>query len=122
MLTSYRFKALEFFWRTIDPVFLEVDAGSREVNPGPKQVRELAKRLKRGDLIGVFPEGHLQYESRDLDTFQDGAAALSRLSGATIVPCFISGTPRSRSMFIAPLQAHPLPPGFRRGLRRATRR
>ena len=100
MLTSYRFKLFEPFWRTIDPVFLEVDPGSDQVNPGPKQVRDLAKRLKAGELVGVFPEGHLQYESRELDEFQDGAAALSRLSGATIVPCFISGTPRSRSMFV----------------------
>ncbi|BAM04723.1 MFS transporter [Phycisphaera mikurensis] len=98
MLTSYRFRAFEPLWRTIDPVFLEVDPASDEVAPGPAQVRDLAKRLRGGDLVGVFPEGHLQYESRELDTFQEGAAALSRLSGAVIVPCFISGTPRSRSM------------------------
>ncbi len=98
MLTSYRFKAFEFFWKTIDPVFLEVDPTSDQVNPGPAQVRDLAKRLKKGDIVGVFPEGHLQYDHRNLDDFQDGAAALSRLSGATIVPCFISGTPRSKSI------------------------
>ena len=100
MLTSYRFKAFEFFWKTIDPVFLDVDPTSNAVAPGPKQVRDLAKRLKEGDVVGVFPEGHLQYESRELAEFQDGAAALARLSGATIVPCFLSGTPRSRSMFV----------------------
>lgn len=98
MLTSYRFKVCAPLWRTINPVFLEVDPASDEVAPGPAQVRELAKRLKGGDLVGVFPEGHLQYENRELAEFQDGAAALARLSGATVIPCFISGTPRSRSM------------------------
>lgn len=99
MLRSYRFKLFEPLWRTIDPVFLEVDGESADVAPGPAQVRDLARRLKGGDLVGVFPEGRLQYESRELAEFQEGAAALARLSGATIVPCFISGTPRSRSMF-----------------------
>ena len=48
----------------------------------------------------MFPEGALQYDSREMKAFEDGAAAVARLSGAAIVPCWIDGTVVSKSMLM----------------------
>ncbi len=81
MLTSYRFKAIEFFWKLINPVFIDQDADGNKVNAS-RQVREIVKHLKNGDCLGIFPEGGLQYDHRRLMPFEDGVAATARLSGA----------------------------------------
>ena len=108
MLTSYRFKAVEFFWKIINPIFIEHDASGERVNAS-KQVREIVKHLKEGDCLGIFPEGHLQYDNRILKPFEDGVAVTARLAKAQIVPCWIEGTEVSRSMV-----RHFLMPGRRR--------
>ena len=108
MLTSYRFAAVEFFWKWINPVFIDQDADGQRVNAS-KQVREIVKHLKAGDCLGIFPEGSLQYDHRRLQPFEDGVAVTARLSGAQIVPVWIEGTVRSKSML-----AHFLRPGHRR--------
>ena len=98
MLTSYRFRALEVLWRAIDPIFLDFDGDGQRVNAS-KQVRQIVKHLKAGDCLGIFPEGGLQYDSRRLKEFEDGVAVCAKLSKAQIVPVWIEGTERSRSMF-----------------------
>lgn len=108
MLTSFRFKAVEFFWKIINPIFIDYDESGKRVNAS-KQVRQIVGRLKAGDCLGIFPEGGLQYDSRVLQEFQDGVAVTARLSKAQIVPCWIEGTVVSKS-----LAAHLLKPGRRR--------
>lgn len=98
MLTSYRIKLGEPLWRAIDPICLEHDKSTGTAEPGIKQVRQIVRELKKGDVVGVFPEGHLQYDDRVLKPFEDGAAVMARLSKAAIVPCWIEGTVISRSM------------------------
>lgn len=100
MLTSYRFKLLNPLWNAIDPICLEYEDGQERAEPGIRQVRQIVNELKTGAAAGIFPEGHLQYDHRNLDEFQLGAAVCARLSGAQIVPCWIEGTPRSKSMFV----------------------
>ena len=63
--------------------------------------------LERGDVLGVYPEGTRNY-GRDLLPFLRGAAWLSLVTGAPIVPCGIVGTER-------------MPPGHRKLLRRRAR-
>ena len=63
--------------------------------------------LERGDVLGVYPEGTRNY-GRDLLPFLRGAAWLSLVTGAPIVPCGIVGTER-------------MPPGLRKLLRRSVR-
>jgi len=108
MLTSYRFKALEFFWKMIDPIFIDYDKDGERVNAS-KQVRQIVAELKKGDILGIFPEGGLQYDNRVLKVFEDGAAVTARLGKAQIVPCWVEGTVRSKSLL-----AHFLKPGHRR--------
>jgi len=100
MLTSYRFKLLEPFWRICDPICLEIEKGADQHTGGTKQVRQIVQRLKAGEVVGMFPEGHLQYDQRVLKPFQPGVATCARLAKAAIVPCWIEGTPRSRSMLV----------------------
>jgi len=98
MLTSYRLKIANFMWNAIQPICIEFNLSTGERGNAMKQVRQIVGELKKGDLVGMFPEGSLQYDNRDLKEFEEGAAAVARLSGATIVPCWIEGTVRSKSM------------------------
>lgn len=109
MLTSYRFKILEFFWRIIDPIFIDDDPETGGRADASKQVRQVVKHLKEGDILGIFPEGGLQYDNRILKKFEPGVAVTGKLGKAQIVPCWIEGTPRSKSILV-----HFLKPGRRR--------
>ncbi|MEO0514836.1 MAG: MFS transporter [Planctomycetota bacterium] len=107
MLTSYRFKAIEFFWKIINPIFID-DTDGKRANAST-QVRQVVKHLKEGDILGIFPEGGLQYDNRILKEFEDGVAVTAKLGKAQIVPCWIEGTELSKSLL-----AHFLKPGHRR--------
>jgi 1-acyl-sn-glycerol-3-phosphate acyltransferase len=98
MLTSYRMKIGNALWNAIDPICIEHDLNSDERGNAMRQVRQIVGELKKGHVVGMFPEGALQYDSRELQDFEDGAAVVARLSGATIVPCWVDGTVVSRSM------------------------
>ncbi len=100
MLTSYRFKLLNPLWNAIEPICLPHRIGDDRPEDGTAQVRQIVKELKKGDVVGMFPEGHLQYDNRVLKPFEPGAAVCARLGGAVIVPCWISGTPLSTSMWV----------------------
>ncbi|MBX2851299.1 MAG: MFS transporter [Phycisphaeraceae bacterium] len=98
MLTSYRMKIGNALWNAIDPICIEHDLASDERGSAMRQIRQIVGELKRGHVVGMFPEGHLQYDSRELRDFEGGAAVVARLSGAQIVPCWVDGTVVSRSM------------------------
>ena len=100
MLTSYRLKIAEPMWRAIDPICLEHNQATQAAEPGVAQVRQIVRELKKGDVVGVFPEGHLQYDNRVLKPFEQGAAVMARLSKAAVVPCWIDGTVRSKRMLM----------------------
>jgi len=92
MLSSWRFGLLEPVWRAVEPIMLDDD--SRDVS----QVRQIVRRLDQGEVVGMFPEGGLQREHRELNLFHPGIAMVARRSHAVIVPAFIAGTPRRRHM------------------------
>jgi 1-acyl-sn-glycerol-3-phosphate acyltransferase len=92
MTSKYRFKAAEPLWRQANPIVLPDGAGSRE------QVRQIVDALRSGDIVGIFPEGGLQREQRQLAQFQAGVVVIARRAGTPIVPVWISGTPRRKSM------------------------
>ncbi|MEM9344993.1 MAG: MFS transporter [Planctomycetota bacterium] len=100
MLTSYRWRIGNFMWNAIDPICIEHDLKKDERGNAMKQVRQIVGELKKGHVVGMFPEGHLQYDNRELKPFEDGAAAVARLAGAAIVPCWVDGTVQSKSMLM----------------------
>jgi len=92
MLQSWRFRLFEPVWQQIEPITLESDAGQ------VRHVRQIVRRLEKGDVVGLFPEGGLGWTERGLQPFQPGIAMIARRSEALIVPALIEGTPRRRSM------------------------
>lgn len=93
MLTKNFYKWLTPLWKTIDPIVME--AGDR--NPF-RQVRQVVTVLKEGGIVGIFPEGGLQRNHRELKPFQPGVGMIAARTGATIVPVWITGTPATQHM------------------------
>lgn len=93
MWSHYLFKPLAPVWRAIRPIAMQTG------KPVLSQVRELVRALKQGDIVGVFPEGGLQRQHRELGDFEEGVVVAARRGGAVIVPAWIHGTPRTQSMF-----------------------
>lgn len=92
MLRSFQFRALNWLWRVIRPISLERGAGDRA------RIRQIVATLQNDEVVGFFPEGGLQREQRELRRFHPGVAMIAQRSGAWIVPVWIEGTPRRRSM------------------------
>jgi 1-acyl-sn-glycerol-3-phosphate acyltransferase len=98
MLTSWRFRVLEPLWQVIEPITLDRDAGD------VSRIRAIVDHLRRGEMVGMFPEGGLQRDQRQLNPFHPGVAMIAKRSEAVIVPAWIEGTPRRRSMLLHFLQ------------------
>lgn len=93
MTAPYRFKFAEPMWKAIDPIVLEHDSQSTT------QIRQMLNRLKDNEVVGIFPEGGLQRDVRELQPFKPGVGMLARKSQAAVVPVWISGTPTRKHMF-----------------------
>ena len=98
MTSKYRFRVAEPIWRLVEPIVLDADSSDLA------NIRAMIRALKGGQVIGLFPEGRLQREARQLQAFQPGIGMIARRAGATIVPVWIRGTPQSRSMLVHFLQ------------------
>lgn len=63
-------------------------------------IREALRRLKDGKLLGLFPEGRINFETPETQLRQagTGVAWLALRSQAPVIPVFIRNAPRSRSM------------------------
>lgn len=92
MTDTYNFRWADFLWKRIRPIVLKKDAGRSE------RVREIIAAVKQGDIVGIFPEGGLQRDSRELAELQPGIVVIQRRTGAPIIPVWIHGTPQARSM------------------------
>ncbi|MFW6336452.1 MAG: MFS transporter, partial [Phycisphaeraceae bacterium] len=92
MWSHYLFTPLAPLWRAIRPIAMETG------KPALAQVRELVRALKQGDIVGVFPEGGLQREHRELGELEEGVVVAARRGDAVIVPAWVHGTPRTKSM------------------------
>lgn len=59
-------------------------------NPRPSTIKEAVKRLKRGELIVVFPEGGRSADG-DLRDAKRGVGMIAATSSARVFPVFIEG-------------------------------
>jgi 1-acyl-sn-glycerol-3-phosphate acyltransferase len=98
MLTRYRFRFAEPVWRAVEPIALERNGGDIA------NIRRVVETLKRGEAVGLFPEGGLQRTRRELGPMEPGIGMIAKRSGATIVPVWIHGTPLRDSMILHILQ------------------
>ncbi|MFN3396162.1 MAG: lysophospholipid acyltransferase family protein [Thermodesulfovibrionales bacterium] len=62
--------------------------------PRPSTIKEAVHRLKRGELIVMFPEGGRSENGRFLDP-KRGVGLIATMSGAPVVPALIRGTERA---------------------------
>ena len=62
-----------------------------------KTIRSVIDRLKRGRIVGMFPEGGIRDGSASVlegAPLRPGVSALAHIAGVPIVPCVILGTDR----------------------------
>ena len=72
---------------------IPVDRNSHDVGP----TRDAVRRLERGDLIGIFPEGGIN-TGDGLRAANSGIAFLALKAKVPIIPVYIHGVPDTESM------------------------
>ena len=92
MWGPYRFRLLNPLWNVIDPITVEHNESDHT------QIRHMIRALKEGNLVGIFPEGGAQRETRELKPFQPGIGLIAKRSGATVVPVWVAGPPQTKWM------------------------
>ena len=75
---------------------IPVDRNGQDMGP----TRDAIRRLERGDLIGIFPEGGIN-TGEGLRAANSGIAFLALKAGVPVIPVYIHGVPKTESM-IAP--------------------
>lgn len=91
MAEFFRPPALRLFLRSIDAFPAERDRADL------KTIRTAIDRLKRGRIVGIFPEGGIRDGVRSLlegAPLRAGVATLAQISNVPIVPCVVLGTDR----------------------------
>lgn len=63
-------------------------------DPRPSTIKEAVKRLKRGELIAMFPEGGRNPKGK-ISGGKRGVAIIASMSGAVVIPALIEGTDKA---------------------------
>src|ERR1051326_7362168 len=88
MAEFFRPPLLGFFLRSIDAFPAERDRADL------KTIRTAIDRLRRGRMVGIFPEGGIRDGERSLlegAQLRAGASRLAQIANVPIVPCVILG-------------------------------
>ncbi|MCE9590928.1 MAG: MFS transporter [Planctomycetes bacterium] len=93
MIGSYKFPLLKPMWDAIKPITVNQDGKDLS------NLRQMLRVLGEDQVIGIFPEGGLQRELRQLQPFAAGIGLIAARSGAYVVPVWIDGTPMVHSMW-----------------------
>lgn len=88
MAQDMRDHRLEWFWRWWEVIFVD---RTRRDSVG---IRLAIRHLKKGGVIGIFPEGGLERPPRQILPFQPGVGMLVRKSGARVLIVTVEGTPQ----------------------------
>ncbi len=87
MARDMRAPALERLWEFARIIFVDRRDG------GSNGLREALRHLRKGGVVGVFPEGFIERPARALLPFQEGVGLLIARSGAGVLPVVIEGAP-----------------------------
>jgi len=88
MVSDMRVPFLEPFWVWMRLIF--VDRFQRDA----RSALEALRAIRRGDVLGIFPEGGLERPPRQLLPFMPGVGLLVKKTGARVLPVVIDGTPQ----------------------------
>ncbi len=83
---------------------IPVDRDGHDMGP----TREAVRRLERGDLIGIFPEGGIN-TGDGVRAANPGIAFLALKAGVPVIPVYIHGVPQAEDMvspFYTPSRVH----------------
>jgi 1-acyl-sn-glycerol-3-phosphate acyltransferase len=72
---------------------IPVDRNGHDMGP----TRDTLRRLERGDLIGIFPEGGINTDE-GLRAANSGIAFLALKANVPVIPVYIDGVPKTESM------------------------
>lgn len=89
MAKEYMIWPLKWFWNIIKPIPVD-----RKKNDS-SALRTTVQAVKTGDVVGIFPEGKINRERKDLLPLKPGMTLIAERTKATILPVFISGTPNT---------------------------
>ena len=56
---------------------------------GVDSVREIIRHLRAGGVVSMFPEGHVNDGSGELDAFKSGAVLMALRGGVPVVPVYV---------------------------------
>lgn len=92
MAKEFMIKPLNFFWKMIRPI--PVDRSKRD----SASIRETLRALKVNDTVAIFPEGKINVERDELLPLKPGMTLIAGKADTPLLPIFIEGTPRTRSV------------------------
>ena len=75
-------------------------------NPGRQFLSSALRHLKDGGCLGIFPQGQFVVPGEEQPAAKSGLGLLALRSGATVVPCHISGTKYCDNPFASLLVRH----------------
>lgn len=58
-------------------------------NPGVASLKGVTEKLRDGRCVFIFPEGHVSFGSKEMDTFKSGAVMMAAVGRVPIVPMYI---------------------------------
>jgi 1-acyl-sn-glycerol-3-phosphate acyltransferase len=87
MAADMRRLSLDRLWKWARVIFVDRHNGSGV------GLKDAARELKAGGVVGIFPEGALERPPRSIGTFHPGVGLLIRRSRARVLPVAVDGTP-----------------------------
>jgi 1-acyl-sn-glycerol-3-phosphate acyltransferase len=96
----YENRLARFFMRMVDCIPVD------RARPEKSAVAACYRALREGRVLGIFPHGRFAPPGEPEPEVKPGVGALALRTGAPVIPCHISGTTFTRTVFGSYLQRH----------------
>lgn len=99
----YKYKLLKYFLLKIGTIPFDRDKAT-----DVRAIGESLKKLKKGQVIGIFPEGKRNKTIEDLLPFKEGPVRLAKKTNASLIPFAIIGNYKAFKSNITLVYGNPL--------------